>query len=140
MRFGTSVPAFADFSDPRVLAELAHDAEAAGQPFSYQGEQYNVKVVTFRPSPVQSPRIPIWVGGWWPNKPPLRRAARWDGVCPIKGWDTITPDEWRELLAYVQKYRTSDTPFDAVHSGATPGDDLPQAAEMVKPYEDIGVT
>ena len=30
MRFGTSVPAFADFSDPRVLAELAHDAEAAG--------------------------------------------------------------------------------------------------------------
>ena len=48
----------------------------SGQPFSYQGEQYNVKEVTFRPTPVQSPRIPIWVGGWWPNKPPLRRAAR----------------------------------------------------------------
>ena len=28
MRFGISIPAFADFSDPRVLAELAHDAES----------------------------------------------------------------------------------------------------------------
>ena len=30
MRFGISVPPFADFSDPRALAELAQDAEAAG--------------------------------------------------------------------------------------------------------------
>ena len=28
MRFGISVPAFADFSNPRDLAELAHDADA----------------------------------------------------------------------------------------------------------------
>src|SRR5512144_2908637 len=30
MRFGISIPAFADFSDPRALAELARDAETAG--------------------------------------------------------------------------------------------------------------
>ncbi|HEX5837684.1 MAG TPA: LLM class flavin-dependent oxidoreductase [Anaerolineales bacterium] len=111
-----------------------------GEPFSYAGEQYNVKEVTFRPTPVQSPRIPIWVGGWWPNKPPLRRAARWDGVCPGKWGGTITPDEWRELLAYIQKYRTAKTPFDAVHSSVTPGEDLAKAAEQVKPYADAGVT
>src|SRR5512143_3289965 len=29
MYFGISIPAFADFSDPRVLAELAHEAEIA---------------------------------------------------------------------------------------------------------------
>jgi alkanesulfonate monooxygenase SsuD/methylene tetrahydromethanopterin reductase-like flavin-dependent oxidoreductase (luciferase family) len=251
MRFGITVPAFADFSDPRTLAELAHDAEVAGwdgffiwdavffdptfhpiadpwvslaavalntqrmrigtmvtpiarrrpwklaretvsvdrisngrlilgvglgdpvqwdfgffmdetdskiraqrldegleilkglwsgEPFSYQGEQYNVKEVIFRPTPVQSPRIPIWVGGWWPNKPPLRRAARWDGVCPAKWGGTITPDEWRDLLAYIQKYRITDSPFDAVHSGATPGDNLTQAAELVESYAEAGVT
>jgi alkanesulfonate monooxygenase SsuD/methylene tetrahydromethanopterin reductase-like flavin-dependent oxidoreductase (luciferase family) len=111
-----------------------------GEPFSYAGEQYNVKEVTFRPTPVQSPRIPVWVGGWWPNKPPLRRAAHWDGVCPGKWGSTITPAEWRELLAYIQKYRTAETPFDAVHSGATPGDDPAKAAELVRPYEDAGVT
>jgi alkanesulfonate monooxygenase SsuD/methylene tetrahydromethanopterin reductase-like flavin-dependent oxidoreductase (luciferase family) len=251
MRFGISIPAFADFSDPRLLAELAQDAEAAGwdgffiwdavffdptfhpmadpwvalaavamstqrmrigtmitplarrrpwklaretvsvdhlsngrlilgvglgdpvqwdfcffdevtdpktrarrldegldivtglwsgEPFSYQGEQFNVKEVTFRPKPVQSPRIPIWVGGWWPNKPPLRRAARWDGVFPLKGDGGITPEEWHELLGYIQKHRTSTAPFDAVHSGSTPGDNPAQAAEVIKPYVDAGVT
>lgn len=112
----------------------------SGEPFSYQGEQYNIKEVIFRPTPVQSPRIPIWVGGWWPNKPPLRRAARWDGVCPAKWGGTISPDEWRELLAYIQKYRTTDSPFDAVHSGATPGDNPTQAAELVESYSKAGVT
>ena len=111
----------------------------SGEPFSYQGEQYDVKEVIFRPTPVQSPRIPIWVGGWWPNKPPLRRAARWDGVCPAKWGGTITPDEWQELLAYVQAHRTASTPFDAVHSGATPGDNLTQAAELVETYAQAGV-
>ena len=110
------------------------------QPFSYQGKQYNVKEVTFRPTPLQAPRIPIWVGGWWPNKPPLRRAARWDGVCPLKLGSSIVPDEWRELLAYIQKYRTSTEPFEAVHSGATPGDNHEQAAELIQPYADAGVT
>src|SRR5512138_1020692 len=30
MHFGITIPPFADFSDPRVLADLAHDAESAG--------------------------------------------------------------------------------------------------------------
>lgn len=137
---------FDEATDPKLRAHRLDEGLEiltglwSGQPFSYQGDQYNVKEVTFRPTPVQSPRIPIWVGGWWPNKRPLRRAARWDGVCPIKGGGTITPEEWRELLAYVQKHRTSSTPFDAVHSGATPGDNPSQAAELVKPYAEAGVT
>jgi alkanesulfonate monooxygenase SsuD/methylene tetrahydromethanopterin reductase-like flavin-dependent oxidoreductase (luciferase family) len=113
----------------------------SGQPFSYQGEQYKVmKEVTFRPTPVQSPRIPIWVGGWWPNKPPLRRAARWDGVCPLKWGGSITPDEWRELLGYIRLHRTSTTPFEAVHSGATPGDNPAQASDLIQAYAEVGVT
>lgn len=112
----------------------------SGEPFRYRGEEYTVEEVIFRPTPVQSPRIPIWVGGWWPHKLPLRRAARWEGACPAKWGGSITPDEWRELLAYIQKYRTAETPFDAVHSGATPGDDPEQAAEIVKPYDAAGVT
>ena len=37
----------------------------------------------FEPRPVQQPRIPIWVAARWPNRRPLRRAARFDGVFPI---------------------------------------------------------
>jgi alkanesulfonate monooxygenase SsuD/methylene tetrahydromethanopterin reductase-like flavin-dependent oxidoreductase (luciferase family) len=137
---------FDEPTDPKIRAQRLDEGLDvltglwSGQPFHFEGQQYNVKEVTFRPTPVQSPRIPIWVGGWWPNKSPLRRAARWDGVCPVKGGDPITPTEWEELLAYVQKYRSSNIPFDAVHFGPTPGDDLTRATELVRPYEKAGVT
>jgi alkanesulfonate monooxygenase SsuD/methylene tetrahydromethanopterin reductase-like flavin-dependent oxidoreductase (luciferase family) len=137
---------FGEATDPKIRASRLDEGLEiltglwTGQPFHYGGDQYQVKEVIFRPPPVQSPRIPIWVGGWWPHKAPLRRAARWDGVCPIKGGSPITPHEWTELLAYVQAHRTSITPFDAVHSAPTPGDDLTQATEIVAPYEEAGVT
>lgn len=35
----------------------------SGQPFSYHGEHYQLQDVTFAPTPMQSPRIPIWVVG-----------------------------------------------------------------------------
>ena len=45
-----------------------------GETFSYEGAHYHVKEAQFLPKPVQSPRIPIWIAGLWPNKPPFRRA------------------------------------------------------------------
>ena len=36
----------------------------------------------FDPTPVQRPRIPIWVAGEWPNRRPIERALRWDGYFP----------------------------------------------------------
>lgn len=112
----------------------------SGEPFSYQGLHYQLREMTFLPRPVQRPRIPIWVGGYWPNKAPMRRAARWDGVCPggLKG--PLTPDDWREILAYVKAHRNSDAPFDAVHFGTTPGNHPARGAEIVGHYAQAGVT
>jgi len=112
----------------------------SGQPFAYHGQHYQLQEVVFRPAPLQQPRIPVWVGGWWPNKPPLRRAARWDGVCPGKWGAELSPDEWRELLAYIQSYRTSLAPFDAVHSGRTSGGDSAEDHERIAAYAAVGVT
>jgi alkanesulfonate monooxygenase SsuD/methylene tetrahydromethanopterin reductase-like flavin-dependent oxidoreductase (luciferase family) len=137
---------FDDITDAKIRAQRLDEGLDiltglwSAQPFQYEGKHFHVKEVIFRPMPVQAPRIPIWVGGWWPNKPPLRRAARWDGVCPLKGNGSISPDEWRELLAYIQLHRTKNTPFDAVHFGATPGDNQAQADELIQTYEDAGVT
>jgi alkanesulfonate monooxygenase SsuD/methylene tetrahydromethanopterin reductase-like flavin-dependent oxidoreductase (luciferase family) len=50
----------------------------------------------FQPPPVQQPRIPVWVAVRWPNRRPLARAARWDGVFPI---DLPGPDALAELTA-----------------------------------------
>src|SRR5688572_20032062 len=51
-----------------VLAELW-----SGEPFSYEGEHYQIKDAQFLPKPLQQPRVPVWVAGMWPNKKPFRR-------------------------------------------------------------------
>ena len=48
----------------------------AGKPYSYNGKHYQIDKIKFRPTTLQTPRIPIWVGGYWPNIAPFRRAAR----------------------------------------------------------------
>jgi alkanesulfonate monooxygenase SsuD/methylene tetrahydromethanopterin reductase-like flavin-dependent oxidoreductase (luciferase family) len=50
------------------------------------------------PPPVQRPRIPVWVAARYPNRRPVRRAARWDGLFPI---DLPGPEALAELVAEV---------------------------------------
>jgi alkanesulfonate monooxygenase SsuD/methylene tetrahydromethanopterin reductase-like flavin-dependent oxidoreductase (luciferase family) len=111
-----------------------------GKPFDYNGQHYQINEVTFQPAPVQQPRIPIWVGGNWPNKAPMRRAARCDGYFPIKWEGGMTPADWREVLAYIKQHRQSDTPFDAVHGGRVPDDQWHKAESVITPYAEAGVS
>jgi alkanesulfonate monooxygenase SsuD/methylene tetrahydromethanopterin reductase-like flavin-dependent oxidoreductase (luciferase family) len=112
----------------------------SGELFSYQGQHYQLNQMRFLPRPLQSPRIPIWVAGNWPNKPPFRRAARWDGACPIGRNGPMTPGDWRELSAYMAEHRAGDTPFDLVCSGATGGQNKAQDADTSAPFAEAGCT
>jgi alkanesulfonate monooxygenase SsuD/methylene tetrahydromethanopterin reductase-like flavin-dependent oxidoreductase (luciferase family) len=112
----------------------------SGEEFSYQGKHYTVDGARFLPTPVQQPRIPIWVAGVWPNKKPFRRAARWDGVCPMGKDGPMTPDDFRYMLAFIREYRTSDAPFDVIHGSDTPGKDPAEDAAIMAPYAEAGVT
>jgi hypothetical protein len=81
----------------------------------------------------------------WPNKSPFRRAAKWDGVIPIKRptedkFVHLTPDELRDIVVYIRKHRTSADPFDVVIGGETPGDDTQKAKKIVEPYIQAGAT
>jgi alkanesulfonate monooxygenase SsuD/methylene tetrahydromethanopterin reductase-like flavin-dependent oxidoreductase (luciferase family) len=111
-----------------------------GEPFSFTGKHYQVREVSFLPRPLQQPRIPIWVAGYWPNKPPLRRAARWDGVFPARPDRELTPDEVRAAVAYTTNRRVSNAPFDVVVSGATPGDAPARAVQRIAPLAAEGMT
>jgi len=51
----------------------------SGRPVSHRGAHFRVDDVTFLPTPIQRPRIPIWIGGGYPLPGPMARAARWDG-------------------------------------------------------------
>ena len=67
---------FGEETDARVRAQHLDEGLDivaglwSGERFSYQGQHYQLQEMIFLPKPVQ-PRIPIWVGGNWPNKPPL---------------------------------------------------------------------
>lgn len=112
----------------------------SGQPFQFDGQHYHLKPVTFLPAPQQTPRIPIWVGGHLRNKPPMRRAARWDGYFPIKMDGPILPGDWREALSYISQYRTETSSFDLVQGSWLPLEDWHNAAHVIEPYIEVGVT
>jgi len=116
-----------------------------GEPFSYEGEHYRMGEMTFRPPPVQRPRIPIWVVGAWPSKKSVGRALRYDGILAAAvGGGTespgVTPETIREIRAYAAENRDEATPFDIVWEGQTPGEDPERAASMVRPYAEAGAT
>jgi alkanesulfonate monooxygenase SsuD/methylene tetrahydromethanopterin reductase-like flavin-dependent oxidoreductase (luciferase family) len=133
-------------TDNRVRARKLDEGLAivtglwSGEKFAYEGEQYQVKETIFLPRPVQSPRIPIWVAGAWPNKAPFRRAARWDGVFPVRWEGGVTPELLREIVAYIRSHRVGEGPFDVVYSGQTPGDDRAAGAAIVAHAADAGAT
>jgi alkanesulfonate monooxygenase SsuD/methylene tetrahydromethanopterin reductase-like flavin-dependent oxidoreductase (luciferase family) len=76
----------------------------------------------FEPRPLQQPRIPVWLAARWPNRKPVRRALRWDGLFPI---DLPGPDALAELAAEVEAARGGDErPFEIVvtnPAGTDPG-------------------
>ncbi len=104
----------------------------SGKPFSYQGKHYRLEKVAFRPTPLQKPRIPVWVGGFWPHKAPFRRAARWDGIIPLKlsGGSLLGPEDLSQALDFIRPLRTGAAPFDAAIIGTRPG--LGKTAPAVK--------
>lgn len=138
------IAAFGEVSDDAQRAKMLDEALDvltglwSGRPFRYHNEYYHVNEVTFLPVPIQRPRIPIWVGGKWPKKGPMRRAARWDGACPYIGRDW-TPADVRALKAYIDSQRTASTPFDIVVSGQRLPDPEQDKALRVALAE-VGVT
>jgi Luciferase-like monooxygenase len=146
---------FGETTDPRELAARldegldALDLLWSGEPVTFRGDHVRIDDVAFRPTPVQRPRVPIWIGGEWPARRPMRRAARWDGAAPIirsadGGWPP-QPDlaTVREIHAFLAGCRAADgrggEPFDLVMFGRTPPDPA-AAAELTGPLAQAGAT
>ncbi len=95
--------------------------------------------MTFRPTPIQQPRIPIWTVGAWPNERSMRRTLRWDGVvAQVEGSSAI-----REVVAWAEREWPAalrDRPWDVIAEGATPADDPAAAEAIVREHEATGAT
>ena len=138
---------FGENSDNRVLAEKLDESLKiitglwTGKPFNHQGKHYQVGKTTFLPPPMQKPRIPIWLGGTWPNKRPFKRAAKWDGVIPLKvPGGLLEPEDLRRIVDYVRNHQRKEANFDFVNIGWTTGKNRQANMEKVAPFIDAGIT
>lgn len=139
-----SLARFGEELDPKRRGEQLDEALEiiaglwSGEPFSFHGRHYTVDEVRFLPPPVQRPRIPIWIGGGYPNPRPTRRAARWDGAAMYKEthggpWEDMTPDDVRALLA-----AAGDRPYTVAVGGSGRGDDWEAEREHIRSVAEAG--
>ncbi|QVQ50468.1 LLM class flavin-dependent oxidoreductase [Spiractinospora alimapuensis] len=99
----------------------------SGEEVEHDGTHFRVDGLRFLPTPVQRPRIPIWVAAQSTNPGPMRRAARFDGLCP-----ETTPEGLAEMLAGIGERRGGLDGFDVAAAGP-PGQDP-------EPYRAVGAT
>jgi alkanesulfonate monooxygenase SsuD/methylene tetrahydromethanopterin reductase-like flavin-dependent oxidoreductase (luciferase family) len=112
---------FGEVVDPRERARLLDQGLERLSTF-WAGE--------FQPTPVQEPHIPVWVAGRWPNRRPVQRAARWDGMFPI---ELDGPDDLAALATEIRELRAGrQDPFDLV-AEIQPG-------ASAEPWEAAGAT
>ncbi len=138
---------FGEETDPRVRADRLDEglevltALWSGEEVEHRGEHFTVGPTTFRPTPLQRPRIPIWVAGRWPNRRPFRRAARWDGVFPtqegLASDQTLAPETLAEVVAYTREQRSDPAPFDVILESFSDG---PGDTANVARYAEAGLT
>jgi len=112
----------------------------SGGPFAFSGKHYRFSEMTFWPTPLQRPRIPVWVVGAWKSERSLGRAIRWDGLLPY----ALPGHEWSPaLLSEVREWIAERRPldgFDIVVEGTTPAADREAAAGIVAPWAEAGAT
>jgi Luciferase-like monooxygenase len=145
------VTGFGEPQERRVRAERLDESLEilnglwTGEPYEFHGRHYDFpKALAFQPTPLQRPRIPIWMVGMWPRKRSMDRVLRYDGVMP----DVIQPDGTRrsagpddvqQMREWIAERRSLDG-FDIVAEGKTPPDDRTAAAHEVRRWADAGAT
>jgi alkanesulfonate monooxygenase SsuD/methylene tetrahydromethanopterin reductase-like flavin-dependent oxidoreductase (luciferase family) len=143
--------AFVEDGNARLRAERLDESLAlldalwSGTPVRFDGVHHQVDSPPFLPRPLQSPRIPIWIAGRWPNRRPFRRAARWDGVFPTTatgvGDEPMPPPKLlAEIVRFTLDQRTTAGRFDVALECRSEGVDAAADAELTASYGAAGLT
>ncbi len=133
----------------RILDETLAivDGLSSGEPFAFEGEHYRFEPMTFLPTPVQRPRVPVWVVGAWPHERSMQRVIRWDGLVVQatgpEGKPATGPQVLPEIVDWVRAARAAaglELPFDIVVDGTTPVADRDLAVAIAGAHETAGAT
>ena len=107
----------------------------------FSGRHYRVNTKGFG-GPVGGARVPIWLGATWPKQRPVRRAARYDGIIPILDpyTDLISPDQIRDLVAFIAANRETADPFEVVIPQMGQTGDEERDRDRMRAYGSAGAT
>lgn len=116
-----------------------------GEKVSYDGENYQMQDMHFRPPPIQQPRIPVWPVGAWPYERSLSRAARWDGIIAYdmsndSRDEEISPQVIAGIKAWMGEHRSSPDPFEIIVEGMTSGTNHVADRAKLEPLVEAGAT
>ena len=117
----------------------------SGERFGFNGRHFRFEPMAFRPTPVQRPRIPIWVVGLWSSERSMQRVARYDGYlpnyAPPEGRRSagIPPEVVRDMRAWLDE-RGGGRRMDLVLEGTTDLDDPSAATDRVRAMAEAGAT
>ena len=136
---GGELSRFDEVVDPRVRADRMDEAVElicdlwSGNEVNHRGEHFTVDGVTMRPTPLQSPRVPLWFAARSAARRPVRRAAKYDGIFPIE----VDFDGLGSMLDVVAEHRGSLEDFDVAVHHQLSDDAGPVGADRLA---EIGVT
>jgi hypothetical protein len=118
--------------------------------FDYDGKHYHLKLTQmdemhYPPKPVQQPRIPLWAPLIWPRKKSMQRILKFDGLIaekwsPEGKFEEVTPQDVRQMIAFVTENREGNTPFDIVVSGKTYDMPATQREDVLSAWSQAGAT
>jgi alkanesulfonate monooxygenase SsuD/methylene tetrahydromethanopterin reductase-like flavin-dependent oxidoreductase (luciferase family) len=145
------ITGFGEAPDRRTRAELLDESLEiltglwSGDQFGYSGRHFQFDPIAFHPTPVQRPRIPIWVVGAWPSERSMSRVLRYDGLLPY--WlpkptglrRPETPAQLGEMRDWIASRRSLDG-FDIAMEGTTSATDRKAAAADVARWAEGGAT
>jgi hypothetical protein len=87
-----------------------------GTAVHHHGRCYRIDGLQLPATPVQQPRIPIWIGGDLRRPGVRRRLARWDGACVYRE-RALDHDDVRDLVALIRAAGRDLAGYDIKVSG-----------------------
>lgn len=140
--------AFGEEADPKIRGDMLDEALEVldglwrGDTFYYNGKHFQINGAKLLPRAVQTPRIPVWIAGTWPNPRPFRRAAHWDGAyisAHKKDKERPTPTDIQDIIQFLGRERELPANFDIAIAGRMPSDKK-QSVEVMQEFHEAGAT
>lgn len=126
---------FGEVADPRIRAARLDEGLAvltallSGDEVSHSGAHHTAEGVRFSPTAARPGGIPIWLAARWPNRAPMRRAARYDGLF------TIQLNDPADVVAVRERVRSERGNLDGFEIVCQGGPEVDPA-----PWEAAGAT